>query len=434
MKTLLGKLLLAVPFVVVTAYAQTAAIVGATVHTVGPQGSIANATVVFEDGVITAVGRNIDVPAGVEHIAGEGMIVTPGIFSPYGQLGLVEVGAVAGTVDSIQRGDAFSAGFDVTYAFNPNSTLIAINRIEGVTRAVIAPQPSEPDDQGNSSRVFSGLASVVHLGDEPEYLVRRGAALVTQLGETGGFVAGGSRAAAMMTLRTALDDAIDYARNKAAYDRGDWRDYSITATDLDALQGVLSGSVPLLVNADRKSDIESVLDLADDYSLRLIVLGGAEAWMLAERLAEADVSVILSATGNLPGNFDRLNARLESGAMLAAAGVRIAFGGDGSVQTHNARNLTQAAGNAVANGLGWDEALAAITRAPAEMYGVADRLGTVEVGKEADLVIWPADPLELTSYPRQVLIRGVAIPMESRQTLLRDRYLAPPDRPPAFRN
>lgn len=435
MKTLLKILLLSVPFVAAGAYAQSGAIVGATVHTVGPQGTIENATVVFEDGVITAVGRNVAVPAGIERIDGGGKIVTPGIFSPFGQLGLVEVGAVEGTVDAIQRGEQYSAGFDVSYAFNPNSTLIAINRIEGVTRAVIAPQASAPDDQGNSSGVFSGLASVVHLGDDPEFVVRRGAALLTHLGETGSAVAGGSRAAAMMTLRTALDDANDYARNRAAYERGDWREYSIGAADLGALQGVLSGDVPLLVNADRASDIAAALDLADEYDLQLIVLGGAEAWMLADRLADSGASVILSATGNLPGNFDRINARLESGAILADAGVRIAFGGDSSTQTHNARNLTQAAGNAVANGLGWDEALAAITLAPAEMYGVGERLGSVAAGKDADLVIWPADPLELTTYPDQVLIRGASIPMESRQTLLRDRYLSPHgDRPPAFRH
>lgn len=414
---------------------QTAAIVGATVHTVGPQGTIENATVVFEDGVITAVGADISVPAGMERIDGSGKIVTPGIFSPYGQIGLVEVGAVEGTVDSIQRGDRYAAGFDVSYAFNPNSTLVAINRIEGVTRTLIAPRPAAPDAEGNKSGVFSGLGSVVHLGDGSQNVVRRGAALLANLGETGGFVAGGSRAAAMMTLRMALDDAIDYGPNKAAYERGDWRDYSVSATDLDALQGVLSGSVPLIVHADRASDIGAALDLADEYELSLIVFGGAEAWMLAERLASADAAVILSATGNLPGSFDRLNARLESGALLADAGVRFAFGGDGSVQTHNARNLTQAAGNAVANGLDWDAALTAITLAPAQMYGLGSRLGSIERGKEADLVVWPADPLELTSYPDQVLIRGARVAMQSRQTLLRDRYLqSDAERPPAFRN
>ena len=164
-----------------------------------------------------------------------------------------------------------------------------------------------------------------------------------------------------------------------------------------------------------------------------IIIGGAEAWMLADELATANVSVIIDGTANLPGNFDRINARLESGGILAAAGVRVAFGA--GAQTHQARNITQSAGNAVANGMEWDDALAAITLAPAQMYGVDAEVGSIEVGKAADLVIWGADPLELTSYPEQVFIQGESISMESRQTLLRDRYLqTATDKPPAFRN
>ena len=155
--------------------------------------------------------------------------------------------------------------------------------------------------------------------------------------------------------------------------------------------------------------------------------------MLANELATANVSVIIDGTANLPGNFDRINARLESGGILAAAGVRVAFGA--GAQTHQARNITQSAGNAVANGMDWDDALKAITLAPAEMYGVAAEVGSIEVGKAADVVIWGDDPLELTSYPEQVLIQGESVPMESRQTMLRDRYLqTDTDRPPAFRN
>jgi len=155
--------------------------------------------------------------------------------------------------------------------------------------------------------------------------------------------------------------------------------------------------------------------------------------MLADELAAAKVSVIIDGTANLPGDFDRINARLESGGILAAAGVRVAFGA--GAQTHQARNITQSAGNAVANGMDWDDALEAITLAPAEMYGVDSSLGSIEVGKAADLVIWGADPLELTSYPEQVFIQGESISMQSRQTLLRDRYLqTDTDKPPAFRN
>ena len=155
--------------------------------------------------------------------------------------------------------------------------------------------------------------------------------------------------------------------------------------------------------------------------------------MVANKLAAANIPVVLAPQDILPGNFDRLNASRDSAVVLSAAGVKIIFA-DGQSQTHNARNITQSAGNAVANGLPRDAALRAITLAPAEVFGVADRVGSIEVGKEADVVIWPADPLELTSYPEQVYIKGNAVEMTSRQTLLRDRYLqTDSDKPPAYR-
>lgn len=412
---------------------QTTAITGATVHTVGPDGTLENATVVIENGRIAEVGTNVDVPDGSILINADGKIVTPGIFSPIGQLGLVEVSAVDGTVDAIQRGDDYSASFDVADAYNRRSTIIPITRVEGVTRAVITPFAAGPDEEGNSSRVLSGLASVVQLGDSGDYLTRRGVAVVANFGETGSAVAAGSRAAAIQQLRTALTDAIDYRQNKAAYDRGDWREYSISRADLDALVSVLARDRAIVFKANRASDIEVIIELATVFRLNAVIVGGAEAWMLADELAAANVSVIIDGTGNLPGNFDHINARLESGGILAAAGVRVSFGA--GARTHQTRNITQSAGNAVANGMDWNDALRAISLAPAEMYGVASEVGSIEVGKAADLVIWDADPLELTSYPEQVLIQGESIRMESRQTLLRDRYLQTDSAmPPAFRN
>jgi imidazolonepropionase-like amidohydrolase len=415
------------------AWTQTTAITGATVHTVGVEGRLDNATIVIENGRIAEVGTNVRVPAGAAVIDGSGKIVTPGLFSAMGQLGLSEVGAVSGTNDAVQRGDDFSAGFDVADAYNRRSVLVPVNRIDGITRALIAPRPGGPDEQGNSSRVLSGLGSVVQLGDNGDYLTRRGVTIIANLGETGSFVAAGSRAAAIQELRAALTDALDYRQNKAASDRGDWREYSVSRADLEALISVLEGDRSMVFDANRASDIEVIINLASEFDISAIIDGGAEAWMLADELAAANVSVIIDGTANLPGDFDRINARLESGGILAAAGVRVAFGA--GAQTHQARNITQSAGNAVANGMGWDDALRAITLAPAQMYGVDAEVGSIEVGKAADLVIWGADPLELTSYPEQVFINGESIPLQSRQTLLRDRYLqTDTDKPPAFRN
>ena len=415
------------------ALSQTIAITGGTVHTAGPDGTIENATILIEDGRIAAVGTDVSVPNGAVAVDASGKIITPGLFSPLGAIGLSEVSAVAGTNDAIQRGRQFAAAFDVADAYNPRSVVIAISRIDGVTRAGLTPRAGGPDDQGNTGHVLSGLGSVVQLGDDPDHWVRRGAVVVANLGETGSNVAGGSRAAAIQVLRAALNDAADYQQNRAAFERGDWRDYSISSADLEALSGVLDRSAAMIFNANRASDISVVVDIAREFNIRAVVAGGSEAWMVADELAAAAIPVILDGVNNLPGNFDRINARQDSASILADAGVTFAFGA--AVQTHNARLITQSAGNAVANGLAPDLALAAITRVPAEIWGVDDVSGSIEVGKEADVVIWPDDPLELTSYPDQVYIRGAAISMQSRQTLLRDRYLLPDDgKPPAFRN
>jgi len=427
------KLCLLTLFAASAAAAETTAIVGATAHTMGPQGTIENATIVIEDGRIASVSAGTSAPEGAKTIDASGKIVTPGLFSPVGYLGLVEVGLSAGPRDAAQLGDEFTAGFDVADAYNRRSTLIAISRVEGITRAVITPGPGWPDELGNTGHVLSGLAAIVNLGDKGGAVERRAAAMVVNLGEGGSGLAGGSRVGALLTLRNALDEAIDYNDHKDDFERGARRAYSHSVTDLEALQGVLSGVTPLFVDVNRASDIEVLIQLVDEYDIRAIISGGAEAWMVAGQLAAAQIPVVLAPQDILPGNFDKINARRESAMILAAAGVTISFA-DGQSHTHNARNITQSAGNAVANGLSWDEALRAITLAPAEIFGVADSVGSIEVGKEADIVIWPDDPLELTSYPDQVLIKGQSVSMTSRQTLLRDRYLqTDSDKPPAYR-
>jgi imidazolonepropionase-like amidohydrolase len=416
-----------------SALADTTAIVGGKVHTVGPEGTIDNATIIIDDGRITAVGSGVGVPDGATVIDASGKIVTPGLFSPSGRLGLVEVGLSAGPIDSGQSGTQFTASFDVADAYNSRSPAVAIQRIEGVTRAVIAPAPGHDASFTNTGHVLSGLAAIVNLGND-NVLQKRGAAMVVTLGESGSEMGGGSRTGAWLILKNALEEAADYRDHKGDFERGMRRAYQHSASDLEALQGVISGEIPLLVNVNRASDIEALIALTEENGLEAIITGGAEAWMLADELANAEISVILSATYNLPGNFDRLNARRGGASVLANAGVRFALV-DVESETNNARNITQTAGNAVADGLDWEAALRAITLSPAEMYGVADMVGSIEAGKAADIVIWPADPFELTTYADQVFINGVEISMESRQTMLRDRYLqSDSGKPPVYRD
>ena len=391
--------------------AETVVITGATIHTMSSQGTIKNGILILENGKVKAVGSNVAVPAGARRIDARGKIVTPGLMDSFSSLGLVEVSAVDGSADAREEDDRITAAFNVADALNPRSILIPVNRIEGLTRVVAMPNPGKS--------LIAGQGAVIDLGGPGDYLVRSPAAMVAVLGETGAELAGGSRAGAILRLREAFEDALDYNVNRKAFEQGDRREYALSRLDLEALIPVVKGELPLVVSVSRASDIEATLRLAREYKLKLILAGAEEGWIVAREIAAAKVPVLVSPLNNIPGSFETLGATLENPARLQKAGVTIAFmTGD----AHNARNIKQAAGNAVAYGLPWDAALAAMTTVPAGIWGIADRYGTLEPGKDADVVIWDGDPLEDTTYADAVFIRGRQMPMKSRQTELRDRY------------
>lgn len=405
------------------AHAGTFAITNATVHTLGKQGTLEDATVIIAGGKIAAVGRNVAVPPGATVLDASGKIVTPGIFDPVSYIGLVEIGGVEESVgDSLAN--SYGPAFSVADAVNPRSTLIPINRIEGVTRAMVVP------DSAEGGNVLVGQSAIIHLGGVHDYLLKRHAGMIAFLGESGGSIAGGSRAGALLRLREALQDAQDFKANREQFDAGARRAYALSRLDLEALQPVIDGTMPLLAHVEQVSDIEALLRLKNEFNLRVVIVGGAEAWMIANEIASAGVPVILNPLTDLPGSFESINSTLENAARLNKAGVQIAFSmGD----SHNARNLTQSAGVAVAYGLPWDAGLRAITLNPAAIYGQAETCCSIEVGKEADVVIWDGDPLEVTTFASEVFIRGEQMSMQSRQTLLRDRYMnLDSELPPAY--
>jgi imidazolonepropionase-like amidohydrolase len=388
------------------------AITGATIHTQGPQGTIQNGTLVIENGRVRAVGGSqVAVPAGARRIDAHGKVVTPGLFDSLSTLGVVEVDAVDGTRDGRVQDDRVTAAFNVADGLNPRSVLIPVNRIEGLTRAVVVPVPGKS--------LIAGQGVVITLGGPGDFLVRSPIAMFAVFGERGAGLAGGSRAAALLRLKEAFQDALDYAANRKAFDAGDRRSYALSRLDLQALLPVVKGTLPLVVAVDRASDIETILRFAKEWKLKLILSGVTEGWKVADQIAAAKVPVLVNPMEDRPDSFESLGATLENAARLHKAGVTLAFmTGD----AHNARNLKQAAGNAVAYGLPWDAALEAITTAPARIWGIADHYGSLEPGKDADVVIWSGDPLELTTFADAVFIRGKEMPMKSRQTELRDRY------------
>ncbi|MDZ4864622.1 MAG: amidohydrolase family protein, partial [Gemmatimonadota bacterium] len=226
------------------------------------------------------------------------------------------------------------------------------------------------------------------------------------------------RAGALARLRALFADAAILRRRRADYDQNRIGQLSAPADQLEALYPVLDGRLPLYVNANRQSDIENALALAADFRLRLILRGGAEAWRVAGQIARAGAPVVLDTRDNIP-SFDGLQARSDNAALLREAGVTVILAGQ---DPGGQMNLRFEAGHAVRNGLKWDDALAAITVAPARAFGLADRLGTLEPGKVADIVVWSGDPFEFSTAAELVFIDGAEMSLKSRMTELRDRY------------
>ena len=413
---MIARLLAALSLLAIAAaaQAQTVAITNARIVTMGPAGTIADGTVVMRDGRIVSVG-SAAVPAGARIVDAGGRTVTPGLIASGTGLGLIEVRSVGAANDRAQRMSRISAAFDAGYGLNPDSILVPVARLGGITRAIDVPLY---DNAPNRDLQFAGQAAAVALAGE--MLMRRGVAMVLELGEGGAERAGGARGSALVALRAALADVRDFARRRAAYDRGETRDYALSRADLEALVPVVEGRMPLLVSVNRASDIREVLALGRELGLRLILEGAAEGWRLAPEIARARVPVVLTPVENLPASFESLGATLENARRLHAAGVTIAFQGNGNTRE---RELRYNAGNAVATGLPWEAGLAAITINPARIFGLSGAIGSIEPGKEADLVIWDGDPLDTLGRPTAIFIRGQAQPMRSRQTELRDRYL-----------
>jgi imidazolonepropionase-like amidohydrolase len=389
--------------------AQTIAITGGTVYPVsGPK--LAGATVLIRDGRIVAVGANVPIPADATRINAAGKWITPGLIDGAGQLGLVEINAVPGTREANVQGDTVAAAFNVAEGINPASTLIPVTRIEGITTALAAP----------TGNLVSGQAVLIDLDGATieQMLVKSPAGIVADLSESAKDDAGGSRAAVADRLRRVFRDALEYERRKTDFSRAQMQPLTASARDLEALLPMLHGRVPLIAYANRRSDIETALRLAKESKVQLILAGAAEGWEIAAEIAAAGVPALVEPLSNIP-SYDALGVRYENAAVLAKAGVKVALL---EPDTHKSRNLRQQAGNAVSYGMTWDQALRAVTLSPAEIFGVADRYGSLEPGKVANVVVWSGDPFEFTTGVEHVLIRGKEIPLTSRQTELFERY------------
>ncbi len=406
------------------AAAQTVAIVNARLAPgTGGAETVENGTLVIANGRIAAMGANIPVPAGARTLDAHGGWVTPGIFASLSNLSVAEVfEGVPETNDARAENAAYGAALDIAPAVNPRSVHLPISRIAGVTRAAVTPEPGKS--------IFAGQGALIDLG-AADPVTRARAFQYVDLSQSGARTAGGSRPAAFLEFRNAMRDAVDYARNPAAFPGGRERTSLGNRRDAEALVPVVQGRQLLLVKVERAQDIRNVIGLKREFpALRIALVGAAEGWLVAADIAAAGLPVISYALGDLPESFDSLAATQSNVGRMVRAGVRVALSGQGSGTGEQPRKLPTDAGNLVAlsripgaTGLTHAQALAAITSVPAEIFGMGAQTGTLSPGKIADVVVWSGDPLELTSTPVAVFIDGRAQPMVSRQTELRDRYL-----------
>lgn len=396
------------------AQAKTIAITNATVYTMTEQGMLSAATVIIKDDIITAItleklsAEDIKADAVID---AKGRILTPGFIGSINALGLVEVSAVARTQDSGDKKADIT--FDSSLAFNPKSSLIAYTRKGGITTNISVPDQSE--------NLFAGQSFVVNLSGSFDSIMVKENAVMIYLGAQ----SKGSRAQKLQALDYLFADLQEKLSKNAAQES---TSANSLKRDEKVLASLLAGEKPLLAHADRATDLLALLALKQKYQLDLVLVSAADAVVVAEQIAQANVPVITSAINNLPNSFDALHSRLSNVATLVKAGVKVAFAPKGD--THNLNQLRFDAGIAVANGLSYSDALFALTANVADIFKLNS--GRIALGKPADLVLWSADPLELSSKVEMMWINGKAISTQSRQDALRNRYTQPSELPKAY--
>jgi imidazolonepropionase-like amidohydrolase len=400
--------------------AETIAITGGKLAIGDGSQPIESGTVVIANGHIVAAGAGVAVPAGARVIDARGKWVSPGIIAGVSTLGILDGYGMPETNDSEASKSPFSAALDIAPAIDSSGQRIAIERSAGVTRAFVIPSA------GNT--MFAGQGAVIDLGADLDPVTRARAFQYVELGEDATDHAGGSRPAAHVLLRAALAAA----SNPAGASFAD-KSSLITRQDAEALGPVVRGQMPLLVHVERVADIKATLALKADFPrLKLVLVGATEGWRVAGDIAAAHVPVIAAGLVDLPEKFETLSATQSNIGRLTRAGVMVALSNADISEGPYESYLAQYAGNLVAltkipgaQGLDWGAAFATITSKPAAAIGMDGEIGSLRPGRRADVVIWDGDPLELASAPTAIFIDGVAQPMTSRQTRLRDRYLDP---------
>ena len=354
-----------------------------------------------------------------------GKILTPGIIPTDTDIGIVEIGALSVTRDD--SSDLYQIGFSIYDAFNPNSVLIPWNRSNGITSTLTLPQ--------NTDSPIGGLGSFFVLDSNIEI---SGSKDIVMIGRVGG--SGGESRAETFSI---MEDLLEFASSLDSRDMETYKeiaelidDSPIAETmelhprDLQALYKLVNDDLPLIIDANRASDLLKLIEIKRKYDLNLIIKGAQEAGLVANQIAENDIPLIINPINNIPESFDELAANIELAAKLEKLGITIMFN---APRSHNFHLVRQGAGVAVANGMSYAGAIKALTLSPVEVFNLGDR-GQIAQGKIADLIIWDADPLEPSSMPEKVFINGKDVDLTSRMTRLTDRYTKNKEKPNGYRN
>ena len=354
-----------------------------------------------------------------------GKILTPGIIATDTDIGIVEIGALSVTRDD--SSSLYKIGFSIFDAFNPNSVLIPWNRSNGITSALTLPQ--------NTDSPIGGLGSFFTLDSHIEITGMKDNVMIGRVGGSGGE----SRAETFAIM----EDLLEFASSLNSREMESYKDIAnlisdspiaetmdLQPRDIKALYKLVNDNLPLIISANRASDLLKLIEIKTKYDLNLIIMGAQEAGLVADQIAENNIPLIINPINNIPESFDELAANIELAASLEKQGITLMFN---APRSHNYHWIRHGAGVAVANGMSYQGAIKALTLSPVKVFNLGNR-GEIAQGKIADLIIWDSDPLEPSSMPEKMFINGEDIDLTSRMTRLTDRYIKNQEKPNGYRN
>ena len=399
-----------------SAFSQSVLLKGGMVHSgAGEEAKLQD--ILISGNMIAKIGNNLTINGKTQVIELNGLPVTPGLISPMSNLGIVEINSLDVTRDD--ESDILKSGFSIFNAFNPNSTGIAWNRSNGVTSAITSP--------GSSSFPMFGLASYFVLDGSLEIKGLKDIAMFGRMGASYG-----SRAETLTILESLLElgqkagsTPVEEVLEMRLADQ-----LELQAQDIRALNNLVNKDLPFVLETNRAVDILQAIALKEKYGLNLVLSSVEEAPMVIDQLQASGIPVIIDPMDNIPDSFDELGSSLMLGKVLDQAGIKVMFS---TQRSHNYHLMRQGSGNAVAYGMSYESAIRGMTLTVAETFKLGNR-GSIIEGKIADIVVWDADPLEPSSFPKFVFIDGKLQDLSSRSSRLTERYTNKDDKPSSYKH